>query len=89
MKTYEVSPSSHRLHTNQEDSDRLDQRMPGRWGSVPGIGRNSRDPKVRVASSLIPLPSDNAVNIVSMHQTVNALHGGARGKCSKARKWNQ
>jgi hypothetical protein len=63
--------------------------MPERWGNVPGIDRSSRDPKVQAASSLLPLPSDNTISIVTTNQTANALHGRACGRCSKAGNWDQ
>jgi hypothetical protein len=65
IDTHEGSLTSHRPPTIPEDSDASDRRMPEKWGNVPGIDRKSRGPKVRAASSLLPLPSDNAVSIVS------------------------
>ena len=63
--------------------------MPERWGNVPGIDRNSQDPKVGAASLLLSLPSDSSVSIASTYQPVNALLGRVRGRYSKAGNWDQ
>ena len=87
IETYEDGPISRHLPTIRGDSDASDRRMPRRQGNVPGIGRNSRDPNVRVVSSPPALPSDDAVSALTKQQTMKALHDRARERCSKARKW--